>query len=199
MGEAANYRTGRNDVTESGYTARMRRNVLGIEREIRQNDKEHLVAFDAKGNRLFRVTQDNEGSVYVDGEQEELMNGAVVTHNHPSALKANGVRRIGNSFSGGDIASSIGLNVREIRAVTPTYTFSLKRPKGGWGVSAKQAAAEYNKIMFSTMSKDYDYVKGGKSRAEKESRNDRAMIRLQHSVVRTLAKKYGWEYTKKNR
>lgn len=44
--------------------------------------------------------------------------------------------RIGNSFSLHDIEIAIKHNVREIRAVTPTYTYSISRPSRGWGITA---------------------------------------------------------------
>lgn len=73
------------------------------------------------------------------------MKDCVLTHNHPRGwgFSEKSLGRIGNSFSPADIYLAVSANLSEIRAVTPTYTFSLKRPKTGWGVSVN----ELNKVI----------------------------------------------------
>ena len=93
-------------------------------------------------------------------DNAKVPSDAIITHNHPSSLGASGIMSIGQSFSGNDIASAIELNLKEVRAVTPRYTFSLKRPKGGWGISVDEfvkayesASSDYWKSAPSTITK----------------------------------------------
>ena len=76
------------------------------------------------------------------------MKDCVATHNHPGGLQfaENTWGRIGNSFSMEDIGLAIVSNLAEIRAVTPVYTFSLKRPANGWGVSYSEFTKGYKRL-----------------------------------------------------
>lgn len=178
--------------TEDGYTAKMVKNILGMENRIRRNRDESLHVFDSKGN-LIKSIGGNGAQVNYEGHK--IPQNSILTHNHPKALGARGIRRIGNSFSIHDIASAINLNAKEIRAVTPTYTFSLKRPKGGWGVSAKEAAYSFNAANNKVKEQGYGYLK--------KRWNDMALARAEithfHKVMKIVSKKYGWIYSKKNR
>ena len=91
--------------------------------------------------------------------------------------------------------SSVSVNAKEMRAVPPTYTFSIKRPKGGWGVSAdeaKKAFADTDRIVYK---QGYNYLNQTKWN---ESNIARADVTHFHKVMKILAKKYGWDYSKKN-
>lgn len=72
---------------------------------------------------------------------------AIFTHNHPRGWKVpeNSIARIGNSFSIEDLSLAVGHDAAEIRAVTPNYTFVMRRPEKGWGVSLKEFQATYMK------------------------------------------------------
>ena len=89
---------------------------------------------------------------------------------------------------------SRGANAKEIRAVTPTYTFSMKRPKGGWGVSVKDFSAAYDKIYKSVYNELQSYVDRQRYGA---AAADRAQATHFHKVMTKLANKYGRIYTKK--
>lgn len=185
--------TGHNGATEKGYNALMRQNILGTERNIRRRRDEELHVFDSRGNPV-RSIQGKGTEVVVNGRLPE---NAILTHNHPRALGKSGINAIGNSFSGHDIALAITSNAKEIRAVTPTYTFSLKRPKGGWGVSAKEAKAVFNSISNQvTNEMRGQYLTG--NRGYSQASYDRASVVHFHTVMRRLSKRYGWNYTKKN-
>ena len=185
--------TGHNGATEKGYSALMRQNILGMERSIRRRRDEELHVFDSKGN-LVRSIQGKGTEVSVSGKLPE---NSILTHNHPRALGKSGIMAIGNSFSHHDITLAVSTNAREMRAVTPTYTFSIKRPKGGWGVSADEVRKAYreieNRLTNETRS---GYLTG--RRAYANSSYDRASVVHYHKVMKRLAKRFGWSYTKKN-
>ena len=120
--------------------------VSDVESNIRQNKSyETGVLFNKDGN----IVIDKRGrSRIVQFTKDEclLMNDGIFTHNHPGAwgYAENDIMRIGNSFSIQDIALAVGNNLAEMRAVTPNYTFSMKRPDGGWGISVEELMILYN-------------------------------------------------------
>ena len=65
------------------------------------------------------------------------MKDCIFTHNHPRGWQEpeKSLGRIGNSFSPADMYLAIAHNVSEMRAVTPNYTFAMKRPEEGWGIT----------------------------------------------------------------
>lgn len=120
--------------------------VSDVESNIRQNKSyETGVLFNKDGN----IVIDKRGrsrSVQFTKDECLLMNDGIFTHNHPDAwgYAGNDIMRIGNSFSIQDIAFAVGNNLAEMRAVTPNYTFSMKRPDGGWGISVEELMMLYN-------------------------------------------------------
>ena len=141
--------TGRNNSgkgsTEDGYTSKMVKNILGMENRIRQNRNESLHVFDSKGNLIESI---GGKGAEVSYKGHRIPQNSILTHNHPKSLGARGIRRIGNSFSIEDIVSAVSLNAAEIRAVTPTYTFSLKRPKGVEGAHLVKRKGESDEEEF---------------------------------------------------
>ena len=120
--------------------------VSDVESNIRQNKSHETgVLFNKDGNI---VIDKRGGSRSVQFTKDEclLMNDGIFTHNHPGAwgYAENDIMRIGNSFSIRDIALAVGNNLAEMRAVTPNYTFSMKRPNGGWGISVEELMKLYN-------------------------------------------------------
>lgn len=107
--------------------------IRKAESGIRNNSKETAIIFDQKGREIFRKGGDHSSVSFTPDEMTFFKDG-ILTHNHPSALNhpEGSMMRIGNSFSGSDIITSIRNNLSEVRAVTPTYTFIMKRPKSGW-------------------------------------------------------------------
>lgn len=113
-----------------------REKLKRTETNIRTKRYEVGVVLDRKGNILVR-REGKAREVRFSKEELKLMKDNVLTHNHPSALGRSGVSAIGQPFSKEDLILAVSRNVKEIRAVTPTYTFSIKRPKGGWKVNWK--------------------------------------------------------------
>lgn len=177
--------------TEQGYSAKMAKNILGMEGKIRGNKDESLHVFSQSGNLLKSVGGKGAQVAY---DPKDIPANSILTHNHPRSLGATGIRRIGNSFSVQDIVSAVNVNAREIRAVTPTYTFSVKRPKGGWGGSAKQVGDAFMKANKEVQSEMHAYL-------NKTGWSDDSIARAEtthyHRVMQKMAKKYGWSYSKK--
>lgn len=120
--------------------------VSDVESNIRQNKgHETGVLFNKDGNIVI-YKRGGSRSVQFTKHECLLMNDGIFTHNHPSAwgYAENDIMRIGNSFSIQDIALAVENNLAEMRAVTPNYTFSMKRPEGGWGISVEELIKLYN-------------------------------------------------------
>lgn len=124
------------------------------ESSIRRNKYESAIVIGKNGNILLNKNG-GKRSVSFTKEEAAKLKDAVFTHNHPSALRASGIMRIGNSFSADDLVTAVKTDVKEMRAVTPTYTFSMKRPKGGWGASPKQVRSAFMRIKSKVVSKNY--------------------------------------------
>lgn len=177
--------------TEQGYSAKMAKNILGMEQKYRSNKDETLHVF-TSGGTLVKSIGGKGAQVAFDGKS--IPENSILTHNHPRSLGATGIRSIGNSFSKQDIVSAVETNAKEIRAVTPTYTFSVKRPKGGWGGSPKQIGDAFSKAHKAVQSEMHSYL-------NKTGWSDDSIARAEtthfHKVMQKMANKYGWSYTKK--
>lgn len=184
---------GSKGATEKGYTAKMVRNIVGIEQKYRRNKDETLHVFTDKGDIVTSIVGQG-AEVNFNGRM--IPPDSILTHNHPRSLGASGIERIGHSFSKADIRTAVMYNAKEIRAVTPTYTFSLKRPKGGWGVSAQEFVKVYDKTFDATLRSVRDYLDERKWSASSKARVE---VTTHHMVMKILAKKYGWDYSKKNK
>lgn len=183
---------GKKGVTEKGYNTKMVKNIVGMEQKYRRNKDETLHVFNSKGDIVFSI--DGKGAQVVFDPNKVPAN-SILTHNHPRSLDKNGIRRIGNSFSSEDIRYAIRVNAKEMRAVTPTYTFSIKRPKGGWGVSVAEVTKAFANANRTVSKQGRNYLDQTKWQ---ESNIARAEVTHFHKVMKILAKKYGWEYSKKN-
>lgn len=120
--------------------------VSDVESNIRQNKSHETgVLFNKDGNIVIDKRGGSRSAQFTKDECL-LMNDGIFTHNHPGAwgYSENDIMRIGNSFSIQDIALAVGNNLAEMRAVTPNYTFSMKRPDGGWGISVEELMKLYN-------------------------------------------------------
>ena len=177
--------------TEQNYSGLMKQNVLSTEMSIRRKKNEELHVFDSKGNYLMSFQGRGNSVRNIEGIPEN----SIITHNHPRALGRSGIQAIGNSFSADDIITAVTFNAKEIRAVTPTYTFSIKRPKSGWGVTISEVKRAFNKANQEVSHEFSSYVSG---RSYSETAINRATVRHFHEINKRLAKRFGWTYSKKN-
>ena len=165
--------------------------IISKENIIRMNkDFETAIAVDSEG-RVIINKKGGKSSVDFTQKEGEILKDSIFTHNHPGGWEAKEgtVGRIGNSFSIADILTSINLDIKEIRAVTPNYTFTMKRPSSGWP-DIQQAKRFIEKLNQERLDTYLPRVRTG------TTRRDYAEVTHWHSVWRDFAKKYGIEYTK---
>lgn len=179
--------------TEQGYSNAMKKSILGTEGSIRMNKDESMHVFDATGKKL--TTVQGKGA-RVSFDSRTIPTDAIITHNHPRALGRTGIMSFGNSFSRADVTSAAVLNAREMRAVTPRYTFSIKRPKNGWGDPVKIDKA-YRKIERDLIKENNRYINKASNRDRAYTRMTRSEATHYHDIITRLAKQMGWDYTKK--
>lgn len=122
--------------------------IVSKESEIRNNpDFETGIVFNRYGEEVRRLAGESRSISMPNSENQELKD-LIFTHNHPTGAKypIGSMRRIGNSFSVEDITQASAQNMLEIRAVTPEFTFIMKRPKGGWPTTQtiKQSYSKFN-------------------------------------------------------
>jgi hypothetical protein len=166
--------------------------ITNTENEIRLNKSfETGVLFDRNGN----VVIDKRGAKYsvaFTDEECAKMKDCVFTHNHPRGWQEpeKSLGRIGNSFSPADMYLAIAHNVSEMRAVTPNYTFAMKRPEEEWGITISKFEKLVNR-------------ENNKLRAEFTARiNNNTLSPTMASVVhyhilwKRISEKMGWNYTK---
>lgn len=128
----------------------------------------------------------------------------VITHNHPTVIK--GIKQatsIGSSLSGPDLRTAVGYNAAEIRAVSGQYTYSLRRPKGGWGGINPNEVHDYYMKHYNKYANENFGHRDKVGRSTKESndifmtRHQRANTLSTHQAMKEVAKKFGLEYTRK--
>lgn len=120
------------------------------------------------------------------------MRDNVVTHNHP--VKFTGNYKHGGSLSMEDVTLAVYANAKEMRAVTGSYVYSLKRPKTGWGATesvVKKAIKKIDKKVTTEVGSYIANYKGNSGTAVA-----RAGILIEHMRNKELAKMFGWEYTR---
>ena len=180
------------DIKQKWNERKLYNKITNTENEIRLNKSfETGVLFDRNGN----VVIDKRGAKYsvaFTDEECAKMKDCIFTHNHPRGWQEpeKSLGRIGNSFSPADMYLAIAHNVSEMRAVTPNYTFAMKRPEEGWGITISKFEKLVNR-------------ENNKLRAEFTARiNNNTLSPTMASVVhyhilwKRISEKMGWSYTK---
>lgn len=168
------------------------RKIVRTEDDIRMNKKfETGVAFDSKGNIII----DKRGaatSIQFTTEECAKMKDCIFTHNHPRGwgYPEKSLGRIGNSFSIEDISLAVFHNLSEMRAVTPNYTFIMKRPDSGWGIGIEDLE-RLIKEENSKLKKEFqERIYSGTLTPE------RASTVHFHILWKRIVKQTGWNYSK---
>ena len=183
--------------TEQGYSHELARAVLETEAKRRNERWEYATVIDGDGNEVLSKTSYHPNHVELTPKEAAKLENNIFTHNHPEDPGNNmWWKAIGSPFSPADIVAAVQTNAREIRAVTPNYTFSLKRPKGGWGVSSSEVQRTLTDLMAAYQIRDIPYELG-KGPDKMRERSSRAQIVRPHQALRELSKRWGWDYTKK--
>lgn len=188
MGSGSRGSVGR---TERGMSRTLANNITAAEKGIRFNPYETLVAFDENGNEVYRV-KGQQFSVRYDGKKTIDM---FVTHNHPRSLGKTGLASFGNAMSPADLKGMVAFNQAGMRAVAPNRTYSMRRPKTGWGVSYHAFSKKLSSIQDSVTKADRAFLKSYKG--DKSLAAARLNSTYWHRVNKKVAKTFGWEYTSK--
>lgn len=169
--------------TEAGYSATMARSVLKAENEIKGEKNEHAILFNDDGSIAFQKEGTGHGVTF-NGKRAT---DKVMTHNHPGPDAP---------FSSSDLRDAVKFNMKEMRAVSRNYTFSVKRPKGGWGdVNPESVMRTYGSIKRQ-VAKEWD---SRISSASSGAGVRKEYFKSQIEVQRRVAKKFGWDFSyKKN-
>ena len=164
----------------------LKRNLSNLENYIRNNDYESAYVLDENGKLLFSNNHGGETSAEI-----ELYENSIVTHNHPLQMDhTTGKRTVQNSFSENDVIAAAEGNLKEIRAVTKNYVFSLSRPKRGWG---KNTIATYAKAAQKADAKLNSYLEKHNSDASLS----RVLHVWDHTIMKEFSRMSGAKYTKK--
>lgn len=162
---------------------------------IKGDATETAIVIDKKGKVIFSKTEGKTNQVQFDMDELNMMNGATLTHNHPS----------GTTFSSADVALLTNWKLDAIRATSKTTTFQL----------SKIANAKVNNNFANDYQKEHDTYKhektdkmyrkiegnlnsGAITFAEYEEKCDRLNSMLDNHNIEWLkknAKNYGYRYS----
>jgi len=164
-------------------------------------------------NRLRKTEQanfvDEDGNVYFSKNgsksrvkfypyEAQLMEDKIMTHNHPQegTFGSGLASQIGIPINGVDVSVAMKYNAKEVRASAQGYVFSVKRPKGGWQGNPDEVAKDFQSAFNSSRAFLYKYVGGAKTDKEAYNRQGRYNVGRQNEIMRKLAKKYGFIYSR---
>ncbi len=197
------------DESMRGMSVKLMKVLKEREDRIRLNDSFEMgTVYDEQGNVIFNNNRGTDGSVYLGDNTANM----IVTHSHPGE-EVNGIIRQALSFSPDDMFLAARDNEKEMRAVTRHYTYSLKRPKKGWGIDStnrgyvqdssgnwvdnadvrrmKRVYEESDAAVHARITAYANKYKGGRHAAW-----ERATKVYLHILNKEFAKRMGWEYTK---
>jgi len=194
--------------TESGMNRQEAFRVNQLEAKIRNRKTEKGYVIDSNGRVVGEST--NGTAHRARFRASDFKKDAILTHNHPteganSGLYGTMAGRIGVPFSAQDVKNAVRFDLKEVRAVTPTYTYSIRRPKGGWG-DARTAINALNKYENDSRIGARSYAAKQLSKASRSGNltrqrareiSDRANVGTQYSEFKKMAKELGWTFTRK--
>lgn len=145
-----------------------------VERSIKGNKSESAAVYIGGRQILFKDGSRN----YVDFSPKEVasMKGAVLTHNHPG----------GGSFSPADILIINGYGLKEIRAVSTDYTYSLSGK--GKGLTKKDVMSIYKNESTKVAILFREKIKSGEMTVDFANKNHG------HEIMNGISEKLGFSY-----
>lgn len=189
--------------TEAGLTKAQQASVLEWEDSHRNYKREHMAIVGPDGSVNPKGDpQGSSSSTRVAFRTDRLVENGVLIHNHPS--EGNSLAgRVGIPLSGQDIFIAAKYNLAEVRAVTPNYVYSIKRPANGWGNNANAILSDFN-LRYRTGVREAQRLGSqrlgmGLISSEKDVNefNDRSNVTIQTQIIRDLSKKYGFRYSRR--
>ena len=169
------------DATMKGYSAGLAKAMNAKESEIVRNTEfETFVAFNDSGEVKFTKTGTK---TRVNNMAEGDVRDRFVTHNHPSNA----------SLSKSDIETAVIGNAKEMRARTPNYSYSMKRPEKGWP-SERKAKGVYSDAERSITTWNQQYIRNYKG--DKNVAHRRALAVKNHRINKAFAARLGIDYMK---
>lgn len=175
----------------AGLTEAQRIGLTKAENKYRNYKTERSYVIDKNGKEIPQINKGTKNRTRVWAPAD-----SVITHNHPSG-KNGRATRYGTSLSGADVYAAISFNAAEIRAVGGTHTYSVRRPKQGWPVSANKYISEWNQARDRHSIRLTEYMKGAKNIADIARRYQRANTLMSHLATKEMAKKYNLKYTRR--
>lgn len=165
--------------------------IRNAEDKIRKQHYESAFVVDEEGNVLLEKDGGKSTVTFSDDDIAKIKGkNIILTHNHPGGwdYPPNDPRRNGSSFSPEDINMAVEADVREMRAVTPTRRYYMKRPPGGWSAAKiRQAHSKANGAVRSEFQKAINA--GHMTIAEAESQHHH---RVWSQVAKTIGADYGY-------
>lgn len=187
----------------AGHSRGLDAALVKTEAAIRNLKTERIYAFDENGKELAHSTTGTEHNTKLPkGNYKD----SILTHNHPGEGMGNNMAgRIGKPFSADDIRLAVNYNVKEIRAVTKGYTYSIKRPEKGWFYDRSSRArmvsafgGKSNQYSISKFVKRSEYAKNKVAvRNNYQETRDRIDVVTNHQTLKEICKELGWIYTRK--
>ena len=204
--------------TEAGLTREQRTALDNWESRNRNYKTERAAVVDENGNvnprgnimvrrdrygRMVEATSGSGSRVFINPAR--IPENSVLTHNHPSN-NAGIAGRVGQAFSGADLRIAVVTNAKEIRAVTPNYVYSIKRPAKGWTFDRsieyeadRLFERHYNQYLSQTRTMARNNTKRGGTwtRDDEDVYRNRIMVTANDRMMQELARKYGFRYTRR--
>lgn len=191
--------------TDSGMNRQEAFRVNQLESKIRNRKTEKGYVIGANGEIIAESVKSSKSAARFYTRDLERSKDAILTHNHPNAdMGGTMAARIGLPFSDQDVRNAIRFDQKEVRAVTPNYTYSIRRPKGGWGDEAQKqklyrALDDWNRrrIMNYNAYKYSPARLGTKTFQEKLETFDRGNVGGQWSAWKKFMKETGLTVTRR--
>lgn len=164
---------------------------------------ESTAIIDEEGKELFSNYKDGH-KVGIPKSFKGRLQGAIITHNHPSAwdYEEGEIGSKGTSFSPADIKGLQYFDAAEMRAVTRGYNHSLKPPKEGWKHNAKDIDEIHKKAtedLKKYVKKEVDKAMANKDFKKALKISNKYKEDKWHIVMNKVAKQLGAEYTREER
>ena len=184
--------------TESGLNRQEAFRVNQLESKIRNRKTEKGYIVGSNGEIIGESIRSTRSASAFRISDLVKSKDAILTHNHPNAeMGGTMAARVGLPFSNKDVENAVRYDQKEVRAVTPNYTYSIKRPKDGWGDKQKiySALREWNNERVA----NYYSYKNSSARRGANAREtfDRGNVGGQWSAWRNFMKKTGLVVTRR--